>query len=77
MSWSGVWNIKYNGADKEKLMELDIIKHLKKSEEDIENGRTIPAEKVFKSWEQNMDTDNHYKIEFTEECLRKMKKEII
>ena len=33
---------------REKLMELDIIKHLKKSEEDIENGRTIPAEEVFK-----------------------------
>lgn len=32
---------------KEKLMELDIIKHLKKSEDDIENGRTISAEKLF------------------------------
>ena len=33
---------------KEKLLEMDIIKHLKKSEEDIENGRTIPAEEMFK-----------------------------
>lgn len=32
---------------KEKLLELDIIKHLQKSEEDIENGRTVPAKKVF------------------------------
>ncbi len=32
---------------KEKLLELDIIKHLQKSEEDIEKGRTIPANKVF------------------------------
>lgn len=33
---------------KEKLLELDIIKHLQKSEDDIENGRTIPADKMFK-----------------------------
>lgn len=33
---------------KEKLLELDIIKHLQKSEEDIEKGRTIPAEQFFK-----------------------------
>lgn len=33
---------------REKLMELDIINHLKKSEDDIKNGRTIPAEKLFK-----------------------------
>lgn len=32
---------------KEKLLELDIIKHLQKSEEDIENGRTVPAKNVF------------------------------
>lgn len=32
---------------KEKLLEQDIAKHLKKSEEDIKNGRTIPAKKVF------------------------------
>lgn len=32
---------------KEKLFELDIIKHLQISEEDIENGRTVPAKKVF------------------------------
>lgn len=32
---------------KERLLEADIIKHLQKSEEDIENGRTIPAKKVF------------------------------
>ena len=32
---------------KEKLLVLDIIKHLQKSEEDIENGRTVPAKKVF------------------------------
>jgi len=32
----------------EKLMELEIIKHLQKSEEDIEKGRTIPADKYFK-----------------------------
>ncbi len=34
-------------AYKEKLFEQEIIKHLKKSEEDIKNGRTIPAKKVF------------------------------
>lgn len=33
---------------KEKLLEAEIIQHLKKSEEDIKNGRTIPAKKVFK-----------------------------
>jgi len=33
---------------KEKWLEMDIIKHLQKSEEDIENGRTIPAEEMFK-----------------------------
>ncbi|MCL2859748.1 MAG: hypothetical protein FWF46_04150 [Oscillospiraceae bacterium] len=31
----------------EKLNELEIIKHLQKSEEDIEKGRTIPADKYF------------------------------
>lgn len=30
-----------------KLMELDIIKHLQRAEKDIENGRTIPADKYF------------------------------
>ena len=29
----------------EKLLELDIIKHLQKSEEDIENGRTTKAKR--------------------------------
>lgn len=33
---------------KEKLQEMDIIKHLKKSEEDIENGNTFSADEVFK-----------------------------
>lgn len=33
---------------KEKLQEMDIIKHLKKSEEDIEKGNTFPANEVFK-----------------------------
>lgn len=33
---------------KEKLLELDVIKHLQKSEEDIKNGKTVPAEKLFK-----------------------------
>ena len=33
---------------KEKLLELDIIKHLKKSKEDIENGRVVSADEVFK-----------------------------
>ena len=33
---------------KEKLLELDIIKHLKKSEEDIENGRVVSADEVFR-----------------------------
>lgn len=32
---------------KNKLQEKDIIEHLKKSEEDIKSGRTIPAKKVF------------------------------
>jgi len=32
---------------KEKLMELDIINHLQKSEEDIENKRVISANRVF------------------------------
>ena len=32
----------------ESLKELEIIKHLQKAEEDIENGRTIPADKYFK-----------------------------
>ena len=32
---------------KEKIKELEIIKHLKKSEEDIEEGRTIPADRLF------------------------------
>lgn len=33
---------------KEKLQELEIIKHLQKSEDDIKNGRTIPASEFFK-----------------------------
>ena len=33
---------------KEKLQELEIIKHLQKSEEDIKNGRTTPASEFFK-----------------------------
>ncbi len=32
---------------KEKLLELDIIKHLQKSEQDIEEGKTVNAEKLF------------------------------
>ncbi len=32
---------------KEKLLELDIIKHLQNSEEDIENGRTTKAKQFF------------------------------
>ena len=32
---------------KEKLLELEIIKHLQKSEEDIETGRTISANQLF------------------------------
>lgn len=32
---------------KEKLQELEIIKHLQKSEEDIKNGRTTPAKEFF------------------------------
>ena len=34
---------------KEKLMELDIINHLQKSEEDIENKRVISANRVFEA----------------------------
>ena len=33
---------------KEKIQELEIISHLKKSEEDIKNGRTTPAKDFFK-----------------------------
>jgi len=33
---------------KEKLLELDIIEHLKKSEENIENGRVVSADEVFR-----------------------------
>ena len=33
---------------KDKLADMEIIKHLKRSEEDIEEGRTIPAEEVFR-----------------------------
>ena len=36
-------------AYKEKLLEQEIIKHLKKSEEDIKNGRTIPAKKELRA----------------------------
>lgn len=32
---------------KEKLLELEVIEHLRKSEKDIEEGRTIPADEVF------------------------------
>ena len=35
-------------AYKEKLREQEIIEHLQKSEEDIENGRTTPAKDFFK-----------------------------
>ena len=34
--------------EREKKEVLDIIKHLQKSEEDIENGRTTPANEFFK-----------------------------
>ncbi len=40
---------------KEKLLELDIIKHLQKSEEDIKNGRTISAEQFFKKLRAEYD----------------------
>lgn len=30
------------------MLENEIVKHLQKSEEDIENGRTTPATEVFK-----------------------------
>ena len=33
---------------KERLQESEIIKHLKKSEEDIKNDRTTPASEFFK-----------------------------
>ena len=33
---------------KEKIQELEIISHLKKSEEDIKNRRTTPAKDFFK-----------------------------
>lgn len=33
---------------KEKLQELEIIKHLQKSEDDIKNGKTTPANEFFK-----------------------------
>jgi PHD/YefM family antitoxin component YafN of YafNO toxin-antitoxin module len=33
---------------KEKMQEMEIIKHLKKSEEDIENGNTSSANEFFK-----------------------------
>ena len=32
---------------KEKMLEKEIIEHLKKSEKDIENGKTISADKFF------------------------------
>jgi PHD/YefM family antitoxin component YafN of YafNO toxin-antitoxin module len=31
----------------ERFMKQEIAKHLQKAEEDIENGRTIPADKYF------------------------------
>lgn len=34
---------KYN----EKIEELEIIKHLQKSEEDVKHGKTISAKKLF------------------------------
>jgi len=34
---------------KEKLLEFDVIRHLKKAEEDIENGRVISADEVFRN----------------------------
>ena len=33
---------------KEKLQELEIIKHLQKSEDDIKNGKTKPSSEFFK-----------------------------
>ncbi len=33
---------------KEKIQELEIIRHLQKSEDDIKNGRTTPAKDFFK-----------------------------
>ena len=32
---------------KEKIQELEIIRHLQKSEDDIKNGRTTPAKDFF------------------------------
>lgn len=40
---------------KEKFLEEEIIKHLKKSEEDIKNKRTIPADKVFEELRNDYD----------------------
>lgn len=40
---------------KEKLIELDIIKHLRKSEEDIKNGKTISAKQLFKELRAEYD----------------------
>ena len=37
---------------KEKLLELEVIKHLQKSEEDIKNGKTTPADKFFKEFKE-------------------------
>lgn len=36
----------------DELLNKNIIEHLKKSEEDIKNGRTKPAEIVFKEFEK-------------------------
>jgi len=33
---------------KEKIMKMEIIKHLQKSEQNIKDGKTIPAEEVFR-----------------------------
>ena len=34
---------------KEKLLEIDVIRHLKKAEDDIDNDRVTPADEVFRN----------------------------
>ena len=41
--------------NKEIDLELEIIKHLQKSEEDIENGRTISVNQVFEELYDEID----------------------
>ena len=41
--------------NKEINLELEIIKHLQKSEEDIENGRTISVNQVFEELYDGID----------------------